>query len=120
MQARLDQRMIQCRVLLATGHISKACQIGEHRSGTILSVESEQGVRLGQVGGLEVARDGCEALTQFLAVAPVAAVAKRTEPLEAMSLADNRAGAYHLSPLAPGVPRSTDLIQPAKSRGQVS
>jgi hypothetical protein len=79
-EACLDQGVIQCRVLLATGHKSKARQIGEHRSGAILAVESEQGARLGELMRREVGRDGGETLTQLFSVASVAAVANRTEP----------------------------------------
>ena len=41
-----------------------------------------------------------------LRVVPVAALAKRTEPLVAVSLADHGARPKHFSPFAPGVARS--------------
>lgn len=109
-QACLDQGVIQYRVLLATGHKSKARQISEHRSGAILSVESEQGARLGALMRCQVTPDDCETLTQLLSVASVAAVAERTKLLVAMRLTDDRAGSDRLSSLASGVPRSADLI----------
>src|SRR6266699_5424600 len=66
----------------------------------------------------EIARDRGEGLAQFRSVALVPLIAKRAEPLKAVSLADDRAGTHHLPALAPSVARSTDVIQPPKRRGQ--
>ena len=111
--------MIKYRVLLAAGHEGETCQVRQHSRGAILAIEPQQGVRLGQMVRREVARDGRQALAQLLAVATVAAIAKRTEPLVRMSLADDRARPHHLLALAPGVASRIDLIQSAKGRGQV-
>ena len=45
---------------------------------------------------LPVARDGGARLSQFLSIPPVAAVAKRTEPLEAVGLTDDGARPYDI------------------------
>src|SRR5215831_15356443 len=63
---------------------------------------------------LEVLGDGRKALAQFLPVAPVPSVAKRAEPLVAVSQADDRAGAHRLPALASGVASSADIIQSAE------
>jgi hypothetical protein len=118
-QTRLDQRMIEYRVLFATRHEGETGQISEHGSRPILSIESQQGACLWKLVRREVTRDGRERLAQFLPVAAVAAVAKRAEPLVAMGLTNDGAGAHHLSALAPFVARSTDVIQPAKGWGQL-
>src|SRR5260370_20893819 len=60
---------------------------------------------------------GREGLRKFHSVEPVAPVAKRAEPLKAVSLTDDRAGPYHLPALAPPVAWSTDVIQSAKGSG---
>ncbi len=118
-QARLDERMIEDGVLFASCHKSETSQVGEDGSGPILAIEPEQGTRLWKLMRREVARDGRSALSQFLPVAPVASVAKRAEPLEAVGLADDGARPHHLPALAAPVARGTDLIQPAKGRRQV-
>ncbi len=118
MQTRLHERMIEHGVLFAARHEGKARRIGEHGPGAILSVESKQGACLWELVRREVTRDGREALTQLLPVATVAPVAKRAEPLETMGLTNDGAGAHHLSTLTPFVARSTDVIQPAKGRGE--
>src|SRR6266568_7778459 len=79
-QTRLDERMIEYRVLFAAGHIGEAGQVGENSPGAILSVEAEQGARLWELMRREVATNGREALTQFLSITTVASVAKRAEP----------------------------------------
>ena len=97
MQTRLDERMIEHRVLFPAGDKGEASQVGEHSPGAILSIEPEQGAFPRELVRREVARDGREALTQFLPVAPVASIAKRTEPVVAMGLRDNRARTDDLS-----------------------
>ena len=111
--------MIEHGVLFAAGYKGEPSQIGEHGSRPILSIKPQQGARLGKAVRGEVLIDGCEALAQFRSVALVPPVAKRAEPLETVSLADDRARSHHLPTLAPPVARGTDLIQPAKSRGQL-
>ena len=117
-QTRLHQRMIEGAVLFATGHKREPGQIGKHGSGPILAVESEQGVFLEKLVCGEIPADDSEALSEFRAVPPIASVSKGAEPLETVSLADNRARPHDLSSHAPSVARSTDLIQPAKRRGE--
>jgi hypothetical protein len=79
----------------------------------------EPRVRRGKLGRCKVARNGRQALPQFLAIAPIASIAKGAEPLEAMGLTDHRPGPHYLSALAPPIARSTELIQPAMSRGEI-
>src|SRR6266700_4722538 len=113
-QARLDERVIEDREVFAAGHEGEASEIGEHGPGPILSVEPQQRTRWWELIRREITTDGRKALTQFLPVATVAPVAKRAEPLEGVSLADDGAGSYHLPTLAPGVARGTDVLQLAQ------
>src|SRR6516164_7590253 len=110
--------MIEHGVVFAAHYERKTSQIGQDGPGAILPIEPQQSVFLRELIGSEVATDGCQGLAQFFSVEPVAAVAKRTEPLVAVSLADHGARTNHFSPFAPGVARSTDVIQPAKGRWQ--
>ena len=114
-----DARMITHRVLLAAGNFGETCQVRKHRPGAILAKDMQQGPLCWELVRGEVARDHCEALAQFRSVAPVASIAKRTEPLERVRLTDDGAGAYYLPTLAPGVAGSTDVIQSARGRGQL-
>jgi hypothetical protein len=72
-QTRLDEH----RVVFAAGHERESCQIREHGPGAILSIEPEQGAFLRKLVCSQIPTNGREALTQFLPVAPVAAVTKR-------------------------------------------
>src|SRR6202011_2026541 len=56
-QARLDKRMIEHRVVFATHHKSKTSQVREHGPGAILPIEPEQGTLLWNLVRCEVARD---------------------------------------------------------------
>ena len=87
-QTRLNERMIEHRVVFAAGHKGETSHVGEHGPGAILSIEPEQGALLGELVCREIATDGREALAQFRSVATVAAVAKRAEPLESGGLTD--------------------------------
>jgi hypothetical protein len=118
-QTCLDERMIEHAVLFAAGHIGEASQICQHCPGAILPVEPQQGTRLRKLVRGEVARDRRKSLAQLRAVATVPSITKRAEPLEAVGLTDDSPRPDHLPPLAPPVARSTHLIQPAKSQGQV-
>src|SRR5258708_3107362 len=69
--------------------------------------------------GRQVLTNSRETPTQFLPVAPIPSIAKRTEPLETVGLADDGSRPYHLPALAPGVARGPHVIQPAKGRGQI-
>jgi hypothetical protein len=79
-QTRLNEWMVEHRVLFATSHKREVCQIGEYGPGAILPIEPEQGADLWQLVRREVPTDGCQALAQFRSVATVASVAKRAEP----------------------------------------
>ncbi len=118
-QTRLDKRMIEYRVLLASGHESEASEIGEHSPRAILSVEPEQGALLRKLERRQISTNGRESLAQFRAVESVASVSKTAEPVETVGLADNGASSHHLPPLAPFVARRTDVLQPAKGWRQV-
>jgi len=59
----------------------------------------------------QVAPDGTEHLSEFLPIQPVAFVAETAEPLRAVGLTDDGAGADDLSALAPGVARGAQLLQ---------
>src|SRR5712692_1055566 len=115
-QTRLNERMVEHTVVFAAGHKREACHIGEHRPRPILTVESEQGMRLWKLVRCEIAHDRREALAQFHAILPVAAIAKTAEPVVAVGLTDHSAGPYHLPTLASGVARGANLIQPARGR----
>jgi hypothetical protein len=110
--------MIEHGVVFAPGDKGEVGHICEHRPGAILSVEPKQGTRLWELVHCEIARDRRECLAQFRSVASVASIAKTAEPVVAMSLRNHRARPDDLPALAPRVARGTDLIQPAKGRGQ--
>lgn len=119
METRLDKRVIEHAVLLATGHKRESCEIREHGPGALLPIEPEQSPFLWKLVCSQIPTNGSFALTQFLPVAPVATVPKTAEPLEAVSLADDGPNPYYLPALAPFVARSTDLIQSTKSGRQL-
>ena len=75
-QTRLDERMIEQRVLFASCHESEVSQVGEHGSRAIWSVEPKPGALLRELVRREIATNGREGLTPFLPVEPVASVAK--------------------------------------------
>src|SRR5258708_2627055 len=118
-QTRLNERVVEHGVLFAAGHKHEASEIGEDSPCAILAVEPQQGARLRKLVRGEVARDRRKSLAQLRAVAPVAAVAKTAEPLEAMSLTDDGPRPHHLPALAPPVAWGTNIIQSAKSGRQV-
>ncbi len=78
-QTCLDERVIEYRVLFATGDKGEAGQIGEYGPSAILPVEPEQGTRLWDLVRREVARDRRKSLAQFRSVVSVASVAKTAE-----------------------------------------
>ena len=104
----------------AAGNFGEVRQIEENRSHTVLAVQPRQDALFRQLVRHEVARDSCKIFPQFLPVAPVAAVAKRAEPLVGMSLADDSSCSHDLAAFAPAVARGTNLIQPTKGRGNSS
>src|SRR6266566_1302668 len=118
-QARLDERMIEDAVLFAASHKRETSEIGEHGSRAILPVESEQRVLREELVRCEIATDSCQSLAQFLAVASVPSVAETAEPLVVVRLANGRAGADYLPPLASPVARRTYVLQSAKGWGQL-
>src|SRR5712691_5059270 len=118
-QTRLNERMIDYRVIFATSHEGEASQVRQRSSRAILSIEPEQGVLVWELVLREIPTKSRQALTQFLPIPPVTFVPKTAEPLKAMSLADDGARPYHLPAFASGVAGSTHLIQPAKRRGQI-
>jgi len=69
-QTRLDERVIEDRVLFATGHKSEASQVSE----------PQQSALLWKLVCGKIPADGGEALAQFGSVATVAFVPKTAEP----------------------------------------
>ncbi len=72
--------MIEYAVLLAACHKGEASQVHQHSPGAILAIEPEQGAFSRELMRCKIPTDGREALTQFLAVASVASIAKTAEP----------------------------------------
>jgi len=107
-QTRLNERMIKHAVLFATGHESEASQINEYGPSPILAVEPQQGALRWELIHGEIPTNGAEPLAQFLPIATVPPVAKRTEPVVTMSLRNRCACPDHLPTLAVSVARSTD------------
>ena len=101
MQTRLDLRMIEDSVFLATSHKDKACQIREHGSSPILAIEPEQRARRVELIHSEIARDRCQSLTQFLPISPIASVSETAQPLVAVRLTNGCACADDLPRLRP-------------------
>src|SRR3989440_8218568 len=116
-QTRLDEWVVEHRVLFAAGHVGETSQVCQHGPGAILSVEPQQSTRLWELVRCEVTRDRCKSLAQLCAVATVASVAKRAEPLGTVGLTDDGASTHDLATLAPPVAGGTDILQPAMSQG---
>ena len=110
MQTRLDERMIKDGVVFSSCYTGKANQVGQHGSSAILTVKPEQSVLFRELVHREIAANGCESLAQFCSVASVAAVAKRSEPVVAMSLRNHGARPDDLPALAPRVARGAHVI----------
>ena len=85
-QTRLNEWMIEDRVLLATGHKGEARHLGERGPCAILAVEPEQRAPWFKLRRGERARDRCQSLAQFLAVMAIASVSETAELLIAMRL----------------------------------
>ena len=79
MQTRLDERVIEYRVLFATRHEGETGQVSEHSPYAILSIESEESTLLRELVYREIRTDDREALTQFCSVASVASIPTRAE-----------------------------------------
>ena len=119
MQAALDLGLIQHGVVLASRHKAVASQLSEHGSRAIQAIQPEQRTLFWEVMGRKIALESLDGLAQFLSVVAVALIAEIAEPLIAVLLGDHRAGAHDLSSLAPGVTRSTQLLQPTLGSRQV-
>jgi hypothetical protein len=70
--SRLDERMIEHRVVFAASHKGEPGQISEDGSCPILPIEPEQSALLWELVCREIATEGTEALAQFRSVATVA------------------------------------------------
>ncbi len=81
MQARLNLRMIEQIIVLATRHKREASHIGKHRPIPILAIEAEQRAFLWELMGSQIPANGRDPLAQFLPVASVPTVAETAEPL---------------------------------------
>jgi len=103
-QTRLDERVIEYRVVFAARHEGEASQVRKHSPSAILSIQPEQGaLRLDLVCN-KVATEGREGLAQFHSVESVASIAKRAEPLGTVGLTDDGA-------------RTDDFAKPRGRRG---
>ena len=76
MQTSLDEGMIKDGGVFASCHIGKANEVGEDSSRAIVAEDMQQSMFFQALVRREVPTDGAEALTQFLPVVPVPAVAK--------------------------------------------
>ncbi len=74
-QTCLNERVIEHGVLFATGHKGEARKIRKHGPSAVLSIEPEQGAFLRKLVYSQILTNGCEPLSQFLPVAPIAPVA---------------------------------------------
>ena len=119
MEPRLHGRVIQHRVVFASHHEEEAVQICHDGPSAVEAVQSQQGTCWRQTERLEIATDDPQHGCQFLAVLPVASVAETAEPLRAVGLLNDGAGADDFPTLAPGVASSTDLIQPTLGGRQI-
>jgi hypothetical protein len=85
----------------------------------VVAVQPHQGTCLREAERLEIAADDPQRECQFLPVLPVASVSETTEPLIAVGLRNDSAGADDFPTLAPSIPGSTDLIQPTLGGRQI-
>src|SRR5260370_442611 len=102
-QTRLNERVVEHGVLFAAGHKHEASEIGEDTPCPICAGGPQRGARVGRRVRGGVGRHRRKSRAHPGAVAPVAAVAKTPEPLEAMSLTDDGPRPHHLPALAPPV-----------------
>src|SRR6266849_5140518 len=113
LQTCLDKWMIKHAVFFAAGHEGDASKIGDHRPGAILPIKPEKRTFLRESVCSQIPTNGHEGLSQFLSVSTVPAVAKRTEPVVAMRLADGCPCSDDLPTLAAPVAGGTHVIQSA-------
>ncbi len=92
-EPRLHSRVIQHRVVFASHHEAEAVQICNDGPSAVEAVQSQQGTCWRQTERLEIATDDLQCEYQFLAVLPVASVAETAEPLIAVGLRNDGAGA---------------------------
>src|SRR5260221_1524707 len=76
---RLDERVVEHRVLFVAGHVGETSQVCQHGPGAILSVEPQQSRRLWELVRCEVTRDRGMCLAQLCAVATLASRATRAQ-----------------------------------------
>lgn len=98
---------------MAPCHIGHPRQIGQERSGAILSIQAHHGVLWWELVALKVGVDGRHRSAQFRPVLAVARVAERAEPLVGVRLQDRGVGADDFAPLAPHVARRAEGAQAA-------
>ena len=109
-QTGLDQRMIENRVLFATGHKRKARHLGERSPRAILPIESKERPLRGKLIRGQITTDRSQSLAQFLPVTAVPFVSETAEPLIAMRLANGCACANNLPAFAASVARGAHII----------
>jgi hypothetical protein len=110
-QARLDVGTIEDPVVFATGDIRQVAHIADNCPVAILAIEAQQRSLGGKAVGLEIRLDSRLRPAQFLAILPVARVAKAGHPLMRMHVQDGRAGANKFPPFASGVAGGTEGTQ---------
>lgn len=119
MQAGLDLGPVQHGIVLAARDKGEVRDIGEHGSCAILPIQTQQSTLTQEMLRGQIHINGAGCLAQFLSIAPVPTVSKRTEPLETVGLTDRGSRADDFAPLAPGVARSARLVEPTVRRRQV-
>jgi hypothetical protein len=119
METRLDERVIEDRVIFAARDKGEASHISKHCPRAILAKDMQQSMDLWEIMRGEIARGRRECLAQFRSITSVASVPETAEPVITMGLRNRRARPNDLPTLAPGVARGTHLIQSAKGWGQV-
>jgi hypothetical protein len=78
--------MVKHAVFFAPSHKREAREIGEHRALAIEPIKPHQRALLWNVGDNHILANGCETLSQFFPIVPVATVAETAEPLGAVRL----------------------------------
>src|SRR5262249_1428480 len=113
----LDLWLIEEAVVFSTHDIgeSKLVQISHNSIIAILAIQSHDGPMQGDMMTGDIfSHDGCRT-QEISSVIPIASVAECRHPLVGMRLQKRDAGANHLAPVLPCIPRSTHGCHSAMS-----